>query len=520
MSLVASAARTVRLILGDQLNPNHSWFARQETDTLYLMMEVRQETDYVLHHAQKVIGIFAAMRAFAAELTQKGHRVHYLSISQPVSGRSMGENIDQTMRQSGARLLEYQEPDEWRLDALLKDHVSLAEASGNYESRMVSSEHFYTEREQAQSMFKPSSRWLMETFYRQMRKRHTVLMDANQSPEGGQWNFDSDNRKPWKGAPPEPQDSRLEHDHSALWSEIQDAGVRTFGNPSAASFRWPLNRAEALLQLEAFVNDALPFFGDYQDALSSKARRLFHSLLSFALNTKMLSPKEVVDAAEKAWADGRAPLAAVEGFIRQILGWREYVRGVYWATMPGYDHHNFFNHESDLPAWFWTGETKMACVSSAIRQSLDMAHAHHIQRLMVIGNFALLAGLNPQALHQWYLGIYIDAFEWVELPNTVGMSQFADGGGLATKPYVSSAAYLDRMGDYCAGCHYDKKQKTGANACPFNALYWEFYERHSAKLGNNPRIGMAYRQLEKMQPDAKTQLMEHAKVLRANLGAL
>jgi deoxyribodipyrimidine photolyase-related protein len=511
---------TVRLVLGDQLNPAHSWFASHDPEVLYVMMEVRQETDYVCHHAQKVIAIFAAMRAFAAALVEQGHRVHYVRIDQPESHLSMGEILDRIMEDTGASVLEYQEPDEFRLDVLLKAHMVHAEASGNYAGRMVSREHFYTGRHQAQSMFKPGVRWLMETFYRQMRKRHAVLLDAKQEPEGGQWNFDSENRKAWKGVPPEPADFRPLHDHSVLWQQIQQAGVQTFGNPSAADFRWPVNRREALAQLETFVTGVLPYFGDFQDALSSKARRLFHSLLSFALNTKMLSPHEVVERVARAWREGHAPLPAAEGYIRQILGWREYVRGVYWATMPGYESHNFFDHQADLPDWFWTGKTGMACVSAAITQSLDMAHAHHIQRLMVIGNFALLAGLNPHALHQWYLGIYIDAFEWVELPNTVGMSQFADGGGLATKPYVSSAAYLDRMGDHCRDCRYDKKQKTGDSACPFNALYWEFYERHHTRLAHNPRIGMAYRQLEKMQPDVKDALMEKARALRADLNAL
>ncbi len=511
---------TVRLILGDQLNPLHSWFSDVDPQTLYLMMEMRQETDYVRHHAQKVIAIFAAMRAFATALRERGHRVHYLQINEADSKLPMAESLDAVMARTGASVLEYQEPDEWRLDALLKEHMAQAEASGSYSGRMVASEHFYTERHQAQSMFKPGSRWLMETFYRQMRKRHAVLLDAEREPEGGQWNFDSENRKAWKGVPPEPEDFRPQHDHTLLWEQIQRAGVQTFGNPSAQSFRWPLDRAEALAQLETFATDVLPYFGDFQDALSGKARRLFHSLLSFALNTKMLSPQEVVERAARAWQGGGVPLPAAEGFIRQILGWREYVRGVYWAAMPGYEAHNFFDHHAELPDWFWTGKTHMACVSSAITQSLDMAHAHHIQRLMVIGNFALLAGLNPNALHQWYLGIYIDAFEWVELPNTVGMSQFADGGGLATKPYVSSAAYLDRMGDHCAGCRYEKKQKTTADACPFNALYWEFYDRHTRLLSHNPRIGMAYRQLEKMQPEAKEALFEKARTLRANLNAL
>lgn len=254
--------------------------------------------------------------------------------------------------------------------------------------------------------------------------------------------------------------------------------------------------------------------------MSHRASRLFHSLLSFALNTKMLGPREVVARTEAAWRDGRVPLAAAEGFIRQILGWREYVRGVYWAKMPGYAHLNFFAHDRPLPPWFWDGRTRMRCLAHALAQSLEQAHAHHIQRLMVIGNFALLAGLDPQALHRWYLGVYVDAFEWVELPNTLGMSQFADGGMMASKPYVSSAAYIDRMSDYCRGCHYDRKARVGEHACPFNALYWDFFARRAEELSANPRLGMVYRQLAKMDEPARVALQVQASRLLGSLDTL
>jgi deoxyribodipyrimidine photolyase-related protein len=353
-----------------------------------------------------------------------------------------------------------------------------------------------------------------------MRMRHGVLMAGPGKPLGGRWNFDHDNRKPWPGLPHEPADWRSEHDHSVLWQSIRQAGVASFGEPSAQRFRWPLNRAEALQQLDDFIAEALPHFGDFQDALTFRAWRLFHSLLSFALNTKMLNPREVVAKAAAAYESGRVPLAAAEGFIRQILGWREYVRGFYWANMPGYERQNYFDHQRPLPSWFWTGETKMRCLAHAIGQSLEHTYAHHIQRLMVIGNFALLAGLNPAAVHAWYLGVYIDAFEWVELPNTVGMSQFADGGRLATKPYVSSAAYIDRMSDYCKGCHYDKKARVGERACPFNALYWDFFVRNTQRLAANPRLGMVYRQLAKMSPAVLDAAQGRADEICAGIEAL
>ena len=502
---------TLRLILGDQLDPDHGWFSAIDADTVYVLMEVRQETDYVLHHAQKIIAIFAAMRDFARQLQAAGHRVHYLAIDDPANRQSLPANLDMLIADHSAGAFEYQAPDEWRLDRQLADYIAQLVIPGH----MVDSEHFYSSREEAGLLFADRKQWLMEHFYRQMRIRHGVLLTGPNKPVGGQWNFDQDNRKPWNGLPREPADWRFEHDHSALWSSIEQAGVASFGEPSAAHFLWPLNRAEALQHLDDFIDEALPHFGDFQDALTYRAWRLFHSLLSFALNTKMLNPREVVGRAVAAYEAGQVPLPAAEGFIRQILGWREFVRGVYWARMPGYETQNYFDHQHPLPSWFWTGETKMRCLAHAIGQSLEHAYAHHIQRLMIIGNFALLAGLNPAEVHRWYLGVYIDAFEWVELPNTLGMSQFADGGKLATKPYVSSAAYIDRMSDYCKGCHYDRKARVGDRACPFNALYWDFFARNSERLSANPRLGMVYRQLARMDPEALLAAQQKADEIRA-----
>ncbi|MBN8488811.1 MAG: cryptochrome/photolyase family protein, partial [Burkholderiales bacterium] len=356
--------------------------------------------------------------------------------------------------------------------------------------------------------------WLMERFYRQMRTRHDVLM-AGGKPLGGRWNFDHDNRKPWPGLPREPADPRVRHDHSALWQRIKATDVKHFGNPAADRLAWPLNRAEALAQLEDFVAEALPHFGDFQDALSSRAWRLFHSLLSFALNTKMLGPREVVQRVEAAHAKGEVPLAAAEGFIRQIIGWREYVRGVYWAHMPGYVDHNVFGHHTPLPAWFWTGKTRMRCLAHSIGQSLEHAYAHHIQRLMVIGNFALLAGLAPAEVHRWYLGIYIDAFEWVELPNTLGMSQYADGGLMASKPYVATGRYIQRMGGGCAGCRYDPGQRVGERACPYTTLYWDFLMRHEAMLARQPRMALHVRNLVRLGADERQAVRARADAIRA-----
>jgi deoxyribodipyrimidine photolyase-related protein len=507
---------TLKLILGDQLNCQHSWFKQPREDIVFVMMEVRQETDYVWHHAQKIIAIFAAMRDFAQRLRAGGHRVHYLTIDDPDNRQSVPGNLDALIAHYGARAYAWQAPDEWRLDRQLADYAGTLKIP----TKMFDTEHFYTGRDEAAQIFEGRASWLMEHFYRRMRTLHGVLVSETGKPAGGQWNFDHDNREAWKGIPWEPADLRGRHDHSALWQTIQAAGVESFGEPHADDFPWPLNRDEALLQLDRFVTHALPHFGQFQDAMSVKAWRLFHSLLSFAMNSKMLDPRTVVGRVESAWREGAVSLASAEGYIRQILGWREYVRGVYWHQMPGYDQRNAFNHTTPLPPWFWTGKTRMRCVATAIGQSLEHAHSHHINRLMVIGNFSLLAGLSPQELHQWYLGIYIDAFEWVELPNTLGMSQYADGGMLATKPYVSSAAYIDRMSDYCKGCHYDKKARTGERACPFNALYWDFFDRNRATLAGNHRLGMVYQQLKRMDGTALAALREQAESTRATLADL
>lgn len=516
---------TLRLLLADQLDPQHPWFSKvaeggeADDSVVHVFMEVRQETDHVLHHAQKVLAMFAAMRELARQLREAGHRVRYVAIDDPSNRQSFTGNLDALVAHYQATAVQYQAPDEWRVDAQLARWAEARRAEG-LQVTMVDTAHFLTTRGEAGEMFAQRKQWLMEHFYRQMRLKHGVLLDAQGQPEGGQWNFDHDNRKPWPGTPAEPADWRPPHDHSALWATIEAAGVKTFGDPQAERLAWPLNRAEALQHLGAFVTHALPHFGDFQDALTAQAWRLFHSLLSFALNVKMLRPREVIDAAEAAWRAGHVPLASAEGFIRQILGWREYVRGVYWAQMPGYDERNHFGHTLPLPHWFWTGDTQMACMAQAVGQSLREAYAHHIQRLMVIGNFALLAGLDPQAVHRWYLGVYIDAIEWVELPNTLGMSQFADGGLLATKPYVSSAAYIDRMGDHCKGCHYRKKERIGERACPFNALYWDFHLRHEATLRRNPRIGMVYRNIDKMDAAERGAIGQQARGIQARLDSL
>ena len=483
----------LRLILGDQLNARHTWFRGVDDDVVHVFMEVRSETDYVRHHAQKVLGIFAAMRRFADALQRAGHRVEYLRIGDERNRQSFADNLSWLVEQHGATRLERMQADEWRLEQALDS----AFAASGLPCVVASAEHFLLERDEAAAKFaKKVPR--MEFFYRDLRRRFGILVEADGEPRGGRWNFDEENRAKWPGDPPAPAWPWGRHDLRTLWAEIQAAGVETMGEPSAEAFGWPLTRREAQAWLEDFIARRLPHFGQFQDAISGQSATLFHAGLSFALNLKMLHPRDVIEAAIDAHERGEADLAATEGFVRQILGWREYVRGIYWARMPGYAELNALDATRPLPPWYWSADTRMACLRAAIGQSLALGYAHHIQRLMLTGNFALLAGCDPDEVDRWYLGIYIDAFEWVELPNTRGMSQFADGGIVGSKPYSGSAAYVNRQSDHCKGCLYRHAQRHGAQACPFNSLYWHFHARHRDLLGRNPRLAMTYRSWDRM----------------------
>jgi len=510
-----SAMTCLRLFLGDQLNVRHSWLREVRGDVLYVLMEVRSETDYVCHHAQKVLAVFAAMRGFAQALAQAGHRVEYVRIGDARNRQDFAANLDWLIATFGITRLERMQADEWRLERLLVaafDRCGLPQA-------VVSAEHFLLERAELINRFQKKVP-RMEFFYRQMRRRYQILLEPDGEPLGGRWNYDGENREKWPGDPPAPDWPWQKHDLRALWQEIVDAGVQTMGEPAAAAFAWPLSRREATTWLADFVVRRLPHFGRFQDAMSMRSQTLFHAGLSFALNTKMLHPREVIAAAVTAFANGDVSLAACEGFVRQILGWREFIRGIYWARMPAYGSLNTLDARRPLPAWFWTGDTKLACLRAAIGQSLESGYAHHIQRLMLTGNFALLAGCHPDAVDRWYLGIYVDAFEWVQLPNTRGMSQFADGGIVGSKPYAGSAAYIHRQSDYCNGCHYRHALRHGERACPFNSLYWHFHVRHEPLLGRNPRLGMTYRSWLKMAADERAATLAQAEHYLAQLDAL
>ena len=509
--------RTLRLILGDQLNSNHSWFKKVDDEITYGMMEVRTETDYVVHHIQKVVGFFSAMRTFSDELQSKKHKVIYLKINDESNLQSFEKNLDAILNQGNFTDFEYKLPDEYRLDLLLKNYCSQLLIP----NKAVDTEHFFSERNELGTFFQGKKIFLMESFYRDMRKKHNVLMEGDK-PLTGQWNYDGDNRKKLPKDHKPTQPLVFNNNVSAIVEEISTTNIKTIGTIDAKNFVWPINRKQSIELLDFFVKECLPLFGSYQDAMTPNEWSLYHSRISFSMNVKMLSPKEVIERAIQEWEERKNEIDynQLEGFVRQIIGWREYMRGIYWLKMPEFASLNFFNNTEKLPDWYWTGKTKMNCLKDAISQSLNYSYAHHIQRLMITGNFALLAGVHPDEVDAWYLGIYIDAIEWVEITNTRGMSQFADGGIVGTKPYVSSASYIDKMSHYCTSCFYKKELKTGDKACPFNSLHWNFYDKNEEKLAKNPRIGMMYNVWRKMQPEAKVALLEQADYYLKNINDL
>jgi deoxyribodipyrimidine photolyase-related protein len=506
--------KKLRLILGDQLNSQHSWLAETDQDTMYCLFEMRQETDYITHHIQKVIGYFTAMRNFADELKKAKHSVVYFQINDKKNTQSLVENLALLIKEYNIKKFEYLSPDEYRLDQQLKGFSK----DLTIDSEVFSSEHFYTEREDLTTFFKGKKQFLMENFYRDMRKKHQILM-VDKQPEGGKWNFDASNRKKWKGDTLIPQEISFDTNVEEVLSDIEKAGIKTIGKINPKYFEYPISRKQSLEQLTYFCEHLLVHFGDYQDAMHTDKIYLYHSRISFAMNSKIISPREVVDTVLETYRaqENKIDISQVEGFIRQILGWREYMRGMYWMLMPDYKKENFLENKNKLPDFFWTGKTKMNCLKNAVNNSLENGYAHHIQRLMITGNFALLTQIHPDEIDAWYLGIYVDAIEWVQLPNTRGMSQFADGGKIATKPYVSSGSYISKMGNYCDACAYKKAKKFEDDACPFNTLYWNFLDEKQEKLSSNFRMKMMYSVLNKMSPEDRSKIKEKANHIIENL---
>ncbi|MFD1341547.1 cryptochrome/photolyase family protein [Litorisediminicola beolgyonensis] len=497
------------LVLGDQLSEDLS--ALQEADKdgdVVVMAEVADEASYVQHHPKKIALIFAAMRKFAARLRNDGWDVRYSELDDSDNTGSIPGELLRRADETGATEVIATQPGEFRLIGLL-DEMGL-------KVTQLPDTRFLCSLERFEDWAKGRKSLRMEYFYREMRREHGYLMDGD-DPEGGQWNYDQENRKP---APDEIDfGGPMQFTPDETVEEVLDLVEARFGNSfgTLRPFWYATDQGQARRALTHFVKHALPRFGDYQDAMMGEERFLYHSVISAYLNIGLLSAREICDAVEAAYRAGDAPLNATEGYIRQVLGWREYMRGIYFREGPDYPRRNALNHQRALPPLYWGAETKMRCLSKAVEQTRDEAYAHHIQRLMVTGNFALLAGVTPHEVHEWYLRVYIDAFEWVEAPNVVGMSQFADGGIIASKPYVSSGSYIDRMSDYCAECHYSVKTKTGEGACPFNLLYWAFMDRHRDRFEKNPRMAQMYATWERMDADKRKTILSEAETFLGKL---
>lgn len=508
---------TLRLILGDQLSQSISSLlgADREGDTI-LIVEVMEEAKYVPHHKKKIAFLFSAMRHFAESLRGQGWHVRYVTLDDPENSGSFSGEIERAVASLMPDRVVVTEPGEWRVMQMFRDWQETlgVPVEIREDTRFLCS----TERFARWADGKKSLR--MEYFYREMRREHGVLM-RGEDPEGGQWNYDAENRERLPAAISIPDHPQFEPDRiTEAVLALVESGFAS--HPGALRpFAMPVTRDQALEVLDRFVEERLPLFGKYQDAMKQGEPKLFHSMVSAALNCGLLEPLEIIRCAENAYHCGHAPLNAVEGFIRQILGWREYVRGLYWLKMPDYAQTNAqtnaLNASRPLPDFYWTGATDLNCLRHVIGETLENAHAHHIQRLMVTGNFALLAGISPPQIEEWYLAVYADAYEWVELPNTHGMVMFADGGYLASKPYAASGAYIDRMSDYCGNCRYKVKEKTGPEACPFNYLYWNFLIENAALLRKNQRMSVIYGNLDRMGPARQEEIVASARTFLESL---
>ena len=503
-------------VLGDQLSLSLSALDGVDPrDAVLLMVEVSEETAYVRHHKRKIAFILAAMRHHAAALRQAGWTVDYVRLDDPDNTGSFTGEIARAVERHAPTRIITTEAGEWRVLVMQQAWETLFGIPVD----LRPDTRFLCGHAEFDAWAGAAGSLVMEPFYRMMRRRTGLLMSEGK-PEGGRWNFDTDNRQALTEADlfmPRP----LSFAPDAITREVLALVEARFPDHPGAldGFDYAVTAADAERQAVYFFEHALPKFGDYQDAMLTGERFLWHSILSPYLNAGLLLAEDLCRRAEAEYCAGRAPLNSVEGYVRQLIGWREYVRGVYWREGPDYARRNHFGNTRALPGWYWTGETDMHCLAEALGQTVATAHAHHIQRLMVTGNFAALIGADPYLVHLWYLEIYIDAYEWVELPNTLGISQYGDGGLLATKPYISSGAYINKMSDYCGHCRYDVTQRVGEDACPFNALYWDFLARNEDKLGDNPRLAMPYRNWRRWGDKAKAETRAQAAVFLSKLDA-
>jgi deoxyribodipyrimidine photolyase-related protein len=507
-----SGLRTLVIVLGDQLDLEAAAFDgfEAELDAVW-MAEVADESTHVWSSKPRTAMFLAAMRHFALALEATGHKLHYTRLDAPHNGGSLGAQLQADIERLQPARLVMTAPGDWRVLQAIK---GVAQANG-LPLDIREDRHFFCSVREFAAHAKGRKSLRMEYFYREQRRRHGVLMQGDE-PVGGQWNFDADNREAFDVDGPGALPPRVGFEPDAVTQDVIGLVNGRFAQHPGRldSFAWPVTREESLQSLHAFIRERLPLFGRYQDAMWPGDPWLYHSHLSAALNLKLLNPREVVAAAEAAYRDGHAPLASVEGFIRQVLGWREYVRGIYWTQMPGYAERNALDAQEDLPAWYWTGETDMACLRDALQQTLAHGYANHIQRLMVTGLYMLMLGVQPGQVHAWYLAVYVDAVEWVELPNTLGMSQYADGGVMGSKPYVATGKYIQRMSPHCKGCRYDPAQRSGDTACPFTTLYWDFLMRHETSLATNPRMALQVKNIARLSEAQKLAVSERAAAIR------
>lgn len=500
-------SKTLVLILGDQLSRNISSLrGLSKSETIILMAEVAEEATYARHHKKKIAYLFSAMRHFAAELRKAGWQLEYTELDDEQNTGSLRGEVARALKRHKVTSIRITEPGEYRL---LKEMGSWASRFGcdvdiRTDDRFIASHSDFAQWARGRKALR------MEYFYREMRKKTGLLMNGSE-PEGRQWNYDAENRKSPREDLTLPDVPRFEPDE--MTKEVIELVAKRFSNHfgDLEPFWFAVTSADAEKALDSFIEKALPRFGDFQDAMLTDEPFLYHSVLSLYMNAGLLDPLAVCRRAANAYEAGQVPLNAAEGFIRQIIGWREFVRGIYWMKMPDYAQSNYFGANRKLPDFYWTGETDMFCLRQAITQTREEAYAHHIQRLMVTGNFAMLAGVTPEEINEWYLIVYADAYEWVEMPNVIGMSQFADGGIIASKPYASSGNYIARMSNYCESCRYDVKQKTGEEACPFNSLYWDFLDRNREKLSKNPRLATIYSSWDRMGEFKQNEYRQTAK---------
>ena len=508
--------RHLVLLLGDQLDRGSSAFdGFDATQDAVWMAEVDDESTHIPSSKQRTVLFLSAMRHFADALRTDGVPLLYRMLDDPANRHSLAAELDAAITRLRPAALVLTAPGDWRVLQALR---GMARQHG-LPLDLRDDRHFFSTVRDFADHARGRKQLRMEYFYRAMRQRHRVLMDATpegDQPCGGQWNFDADNRQAFgrdgPGLLPPPTRVAPDATTEAVIALVEQRFAHHPGQ--ARPFGWPVTRAQAVLALDHFITHRLPHFGTWQDAMWAGEPWLYHAHLAAALNLKLLHPGEVVARAEAAYRAGQAPLPAVEGFIRQILGWREYVRGIYWTQMPAYAEHNALDAQQPLPAFFWTGDTPMACLRDAIGQTLQHGYAHHIQRLMVTGLYTLLLGVQPQQVHAWYLGVYVDAVEWVELPNVLGMALFADGGLMASKPYAATGKYIQRMGNHCSGCRFDPALSTGDRACPFTTLYWDFLGRHQVRLAANPRMALQVKNLARLTAEQRSAIAARADAIR------